>query len=114
GTSAFSRVIITPAPKTDLILDNTNAEVNFTGTWSTGTTAIGRYGADYRFVLGTNASSPASIATYRPFIPTNGFYDVFIYYAQGSNRSTNAPWQITWNGGSLMTNVNQTVNGGSW
>jgi hypothetical protein len=39
----------------DLVLDNTNAEVSYTGAWSTGTLATDRCLADYRFATATNS-----------------------------------------------------------
>jgi len=96
----------------DLILDNTNAGVSYNGSWSTGTTAAGRYQADYRFA--SSAASETASATYRPNIVNAGLYDVFIWYPQGANRATNAPWLISFLGGTTNVPVNQQINGGSW
>ena len=53
-------------------------------------------------------------ATYRPNFPNAGLYDVFIWYPQGGNRATNAPWTISFLGGSTNVLVNQQTNGGFW
>jgi len=95
----------------DLILDN--AQALYTGIWTLGTTAAGRYGADYRYIFTTDGPATAT-ATYRPVIDVAGSYDVFIWYPQGSNRATNAPWVVSYPGGSVTSLVNQTTGGGGW
>ncbi len=95
----------------DLVLDNTNAEASYTGAWSLGNSA-GRYLADYQFA--SCAASVTATATYRPNFPNAGLYDVYLWYSPGGNRATNAPWTISFFGGSTNVLVNQQVNGGSW
>jgi len=97
---------------TDLILDNTNAEVSFTASWSAGTSSADKYLGDYRFA--STAAGGALTATFRPAFANAGYYDVFIWYPQGSNRATNAPWSVFFDGGSTNVAVDQTGNGGGW
>lgn len=96
----------------DLALDNTNAEVNFTGSWTASASSADKYKADYRFASATAGAT--ATATYRPNFPNAGLYDVFLWYPQGSNRATNAPWTISFFGGSTNVLVNQQTNGGGW
>ena len=96
----------------DLILDNTNLAVSYTGTWTTGNSASDRYLSDYRYA--STAAGVTATATYRPDLPNAGLYDVSIWYSQGSNRATNAPWTISFFGGTTNVLVNQQVNGGGW
>lgn len=96
----------------DIILDNTNTEVVYTGSWTLGTTATGRYQADYRFA--SSAASATATATYRPNLPNAGLYDVSVWYPAGGNRATNSPWMIASLGGSTNVIVNQQINGGFW
>ena len=96
----------------DLIIDNTNPAVTLAGLWQTGTTSVDKFGPDYRFA--STAAGGQSNVFFRPFIYNPGFYDVFVWYPQGSNRATNAPWTIYFNGGSQNIAVDQTVNGGGW
>ncbi|PYJ02748.1 MAG: hypothetical protein DME25_15375, partial [Verrucomicrobia bacterium] len=113
ATSTDATLTVTlPGTNTDIILDNTNAEVTFVGAWQTGTSAAGHYGDDYRFASSTG--SGLSNATYRPYIAVAGNYDVYMWYPQGGNRATNAPWLISYNGGSTNVLVNQQINGGAW
>ena len=95
----------------DIILDNTNSQVSFYGTWQTGT-GSGKYGPDYRYATGSLQGS--SNALFVPNLPVDGKYDVFIWYKEGSDRATNAPWTIYWAGGTDTCYVNQQTNGAQW
>ncbi len=99
-------------PATDIILDNTNPAVTFNGVWQTGVSSTDKYGLDYRFA--STAVGGLSNVIYRPYISTPGYYDVFLYYPQGANRATNAPWSVIYDGGTTNVSVNQTANGGAW
>jgi hypothetical protein len=96
----------------DVILDNTNARVSFTGSWTAGNSSPDKYQVDYQFV--SSAAGVTATATYRPDFPNAGLYDVFIWYPQGANRVTNAPWKISFLGGTTNVAINQQVNGGAW
>ncbi|MFN7141815.1 MAG: carboxypeptidase regulatory-like domain-containing protein, partial [Limisphaerales bacterium] len=93
----------------DIIIDNPQAKV--TGSWSTGTIATDKYGDDYRF---RSQGSGANHLEYRPTILSNGTYAVYAWYPQGSNRATNAPYVINFDGGSATIRVDQRTNGGKW
>ena len=112
GQITSSNALLTVNFNVDIFLDNTNAEVAYVGTWTLGSSAAGRYLADYRYA--TAAAGGTATATYRPTIGVSGYYNVFIQYPQGSNRTTNAPWLISYQGGSTNVSVNQQVNGGGW
>jgi hypothetical protein len=96
----------------DIALDNTNAEVTYTGSWSTSTSATDKYKSDYRFA--SSAASVTATATFQPNFPNAGLYDIFEWHSIGSNRATNAPWTISFFGGSTNVLVNQQINGGGW
>ncbi len=95
---------------TDFIIDNPQA--TFTGSWSTGTSSVDKYGADYRFI-GTQVSETGT-AIWRPNIEEAGGYDVSCWYPAGANRTTAAPYIVYWNGGSQQVNMNQQSGGGAW
>ena len=96
----------------DLVLDNTNAEVIYTGSWTASNSGTDRYLADYRFA--TSAASVTATATFRPSFPNAGLYDVAVWHSASGNRASNAPWTISSLAGTTNVLVNQQVNGGGW
>ncbi len=106
----FSFVTNPQGVVSDLIIDNTNATVIGTN-WSTGTSSADKYGADYRF---DTQGAGANYLQYIPLIPEKGTYQVFAWYPQGANRTTNAPYVMDYNGGTQTIYVNQQTNGGQW
>ena len=93
----------------DIIIDNGSATV--VGTWSTGTLSADKFGSDYRYKAQGTGSS------YLQFIPnilTPGDYNVYEWHPQGSNRGTDTPHVIKYNGGTVTLLVNQQINGGQW
>lgn len=94
----------------ELILDNSRAVFN--GNWTTGVISVDKFGVDYRFAHVSN--SLTHTATYIPDIPATAKYDVYVWYPQGTNRSTNAPYLISYLNGTTTTNLNQQINGGGW
>ncbi len=95
----------------DVILDNDAA--TYSGAWSTGTNSVDKFGSDYRFATVATNTTTAS-ALYYPNVPGRAGYDVFVWYPQGGNRTTNALINIIYSGGNLAPRVNQQTNGGKW
>lgn len=93
----------------EVIVDNTAAVV--AGSWSAGTASTDKYGADYRF---KSQGTGSAYLAYTPNLQTAGFYEIYEWHPQGSNRTTNAPYVINYNGGAQTFYVNQKVNGGAW
>jgi uncharacterized lipoprotein YddW (UPF0748 family) len=110
GAVSNLNLTMIPSTTTEIIIDNPSA--TFTGTWSTGTSSTDKYGADYRYA--NAATTETATAIWRPTISTAGYYDVYVWYPQGSNRSAIAPYKVYWNGGSQTVPVNQQANGGKW
>jgi hypothetical protein len=92
-----------------IIVDNTAATV--VGPWLTGTSAVDKYGSNYRHI---GPGSGANHVEFRPVIQTPGNYRVYEFHPQGDNRTTGAPVQITFNGGTTNLWLNQQINGGTW
>ncbi len=108
GATAATTIAV-GTPPSDIIIDNPQATV--VGTWSTGTSAVDKYGTDYRYKSGAGG---ANYLQYTPGIPTSGHWQVFEWHSQGSNRTTNGRYTITYNGGSTTVQVNQQAGGGAW
>jgi hypothetical protein len=104
---------LNPGGGNDIIIDNVDAgySVN-SGSWSSGNSATGKYGADYRY-MGTAASASGE-SEWRPNIQTTGTYEVSVYYPQGTNRAPDAPFAIEHANGTSNYSVNQQINGGAW
>lgn len=96
-------------PPAEIIIDNTSTKFSCSATWATGTGA-GKYGADYRW---RSTQAISDMATWTPGV--SGTYDVYAWWAAGTNRSTAAPFRITKSDGTVaVVNVNQQINGGKW
>ena len=109
GSSANSAQASTTTFETDLLIDNKSAIV--IGSWSSGTASTDKYAADYRFKSG---GTGAAYLQFTPYVATTAVYEVYEWHSQGSNRATNAPHIITFNGGAQTNVINQQVNGGKW
>ncbi len=96
----------------DLVYDNTSSNFTVSGSWSTGTMATDKYGADYRWI----STNPSSTAYAQWFLnaPIDGAYDVYAWWSAGSNRSTQARYEIVHAMGTTAVVVNQQTNGGRW
>ncbi|MEU0567169.1 exo-alpha-sialidase [Nonomuraea sp. NPDC005983] len=102
-----------PADPPKGITDNDTA-LNFaiaSGTWATGTGATGYYGRNYRSHA---AGDGSSVARWSPEVPASGVYEVAVRYTADPNRASNAPYTVTYAGGSATVRVNQRANGGIW
>ena len=95
----------------DTIIDNLDSACSTYGTWWSGTVAPGKYGSDYFY---TTTLDPGRYATFAPSILTPGPYDVYIWYSQAWNRSTQAKWRVYYDGGMQEFTVNEQINGGKW
>lgn len=95
-----------------VVVDNVDAGFTVTGTWTTGTTAAGRYGNDYRVC----AVSPngASYANWVWQAPADGIYRVSVWWSQGGNRSADATYSVIIGSDEYPKIVNQQTMGGQW
>jgi hypothetical protein len=118
-TSTASQVVMAdavkatmfPAAAADIIVDNANAGFTASANWSTGTSAADKFGSDYRF-RGTAALS--DVAQFSYSAPSTRNYEVFAWWAQGSNRSAAAPYHVSTTSGNVVVNRNQQTGGGTW
>ncbi len=88
---------------TDVVVDNTDPGCTVTGSWTVGTAST-HVGSNYIWTTGcgsTRESRATAKMRWTPYL-TSGMYDIYVYYAAGSNRSTYTYWKIT-NAGSTIT-----------
>jgi hypothetical protein len=106
---------------TDIIIDNTDpgwTNNSPSGTWTVGSAAgVPRIGANYLYTAGTGGSSITRSCRWSPAIAAAGFYDVYVYYQIGQNRTAGATFKVFYNGGNVSSLQNQystTPNQGGW
>ncbi len=96
----------------EVIVDNEGPGWSIlSGSWTLTSSTPGYWGTNYRFA--TNGGAVREVE-WRPTLPAAGDYEVAVWYTQGANRATNAPFTVTYNGGSTTVPVNQQINGSTW
>ncbi len=88
-------------------------QATYYGVWTIATSASDKFSSSYKYASTTTGSDSAE-AVFRPNFTVPGYYDVYIWYSEGPNRSTDVPVLTTFQGGSVSTSINQTLPGGSW
>ena len=99
-----------PPPPSAIIVDNPSAGFAASSNWWTSTSQSDRFGTNYR-VRATGSVSDA--ATWNATLATRN-YEVFVWYSQGANRASEAPFLIYHRNGTAKKAVNQRINGGRW
>jgi len=94
-----------------LIVDNPDATVFTEGYWHRLSGCPDGYETDLRYKAEGDGTY---YVTYRPDLPVDGDYNVYAWWIHGSKRATNAPYTITYNGGSETVRVNQKATSGQW
>ncbi|PYJ08544.1 MAG: xanthan lyase [Verrucomicrobia bacterium] len=96
----------------NIILDQGNScYVTAVGTWTPGANT-GGWNGDY-WHDGASGKGSKSV-TYKPNLPTNGTYDVYLWWVEASNRATNTPVDVVHAAGTTRVLVNQKINGSVW
>ncbi|MDQ6630221.1 MAG: hypothetical protein M3Y82_00505 [Verrucomicrobiota bacterium] len=99
-----------PLPnENSIVIDNPAASI--VGSWSTGTMAVDKFGSDYRY---KSAGGGLGYLQYTPTIASAGNYQIYEWHSIGGNRTADAPYSITYNGGLANLVVNQQIEGGKW
>ncbi|WP_442506614.1 hypothetical protein SH528x_005468 [Novipirellula sp. SH528] len=89
-----------------ITLDNSDAtQVN---NWTVSTSTVGYVGPNYLY---TNAGGAGRLV-YTPTIPSDGSYEVFINYTDGSSRASNAAYEVVSQNGTSVVRVDQRTGGG--
>ena len=97
----------------EIIVDNDQGAPTYTETGAWTTSSLSGYnGGSYRYVLG--AGSTTATATWTPGFNVPGVYAVYAWFKPGSNRVTNAHYQVHHAGGVEDIVVSQEVHGSTW
>ena len=106
----------TPAATVEpnLIIDNSDGAPGFVtnGAWTSSTTNSGFIGSDY--LHEGNTGKGLKHVVFTPDIPAAGTYPVFLRWTSFTNRATNVPVTVNFNGGSQSLTINQRESGGTW
>ncbi|MCA9254070.1 MAG: family 10 glycosylhydrolase, partial [Phycisphaerales bacterium] len=95
------------------IVDNTDPGFSIlSGAWSTGSFGT-PWGADYRWALTTSGAASANVE-WRPTLNASGWYDVDVFFVDGTNRADDAPFTVHHATGSSPIFLDQQVGGASW
>lgn len=104
----------------EVVLDNDSPGVTFNGTWSNSTAAV-HYDEDYGAVADSVTYRFASIsatetatATYTPNIPSEGFYPIYTWVADGANRTNQLYRIVDSDGGVTEIRVDHRLVGKGW
>ncbi|HRK29910.1 MAG TPA: hypothetical protein PLD59_02440 [Tepidisphaeraceae bacterium] len=98
----------------EVVVDNGAA--TFSGSWSNGgsTPWYGTAGDAVRYRASTSATTETAVATYTPNIPQSGFYPVYTWALDGSNRATDQLYRVNHSGGSTEVKINHRWVGKGW
>jgi hypothetical protein len=106
---------------TEIVIDNTDpgwTNTSPSGSWTSGAAAgVPKIGTNYLYTAGTGGSSITRSCRWTPDIGIAGFYDVYVYYQIGANRTVGATYKVFYNGGNVSSLQNQystTPNQGGW
>jgi len=101
---------VTVSAGADIIIDDGDAGFTTTGSWAS-STGGDSYNGDY---VWASTGGTLSTARWTPTMPAAGNYQVFVWYRAGSNRASDAPYTVYYNGGNITIPVDQKVNSGQW
>lgn len=101
----------------EIVLDNPNSRVTWSGTWQNSTTSQ-YYGnasdsVSYRFAVTTTGAETA-VATYRPNILVPGFYPIYTWVLNSANRSSDQLYRINHPGGTNEVRIDHRKVGRGW
>jgi lysophospholipase L1-like esterase len=105
-------------PNPDIIIDNSDLAPAFatTGTWTTSTYAGAAPNTPNNgdSLHDGDTAKGTKTAVFTPVIPVAGTYPVSLRWVSASNRATNVPVTVNFNGGSQSFTINQRLSGGTW
>ena len=98
----------------EVVLDNDDPSVTWTGTWSNSTSTL-YYGnaGDIAYRFASLAASETATATYRPTIPEAGLYPVYTWVRHGSDRGDQL-YRIRHTGGESEVRLPHHMVGNGW
>lgn len=96
-----------------ILVDNSDPGCTFDTPWATSVYVAGYVGDNYT-QDGNTGADPNKWAKWTPTLPEAGRYKVYMNWAEGGGRPTNAPVEIHHADSISHTTIDQTKNGGVW
>lgn len=98
-----------------LVDDRDSGTTAAQGSWpASGNTAFTQYAVNQDYLYNKDII-PGDTYTWQPNLPEDGDYQVEAHYVPASDRATNAPYTVTYSGGSKTYSVDQRAgSGGVW
>ncbi len=93
---------------------NNTSNLLVTGAWTVGANAGGWPLPNGTYWHDGNIGKGAKSVRFSPNLPTNGYYDVYIWWVYASNRATNTPVDINSASNTSTVLIDQTVNCTNW
>jgi hypothetical protein len=106
GTNQVNVLVVDPE---ELVLDNADAQ--YVGAWPLITDNPCTYQGDFQW---NDPGTGTDTATWIPEVVNTGLYEVYARWHALSNRATDAPYTIHYDGGSETVDVDQTAFGCQW
>ena len=104
-------------PMTELhIIDNMDAAFTVSGTWnvSIGTPFWGNTSDAAHYVYASTSLQETAVARWTPTFNEAGYYPVFVWFRDGTDRSTDALYRIVHKGGVSTITIDQNKTGKGW
>ncbi len=96
-----------------IILDENNSGATNSAGWVLGANA-GGWGNPTDYFHDNASGKGTKWVTYTPSLPTNGTYEVYLWWVESSNRATNTPVDVIHPAGTNRVLVNQKLTSGGW
>ncbi len=100
----------------EIVIDNDDAAVTYTGTWSTSTSTKhyeGSYASGVSYRYATTSPTETAVARYTPTITETGFYPVYCFALASTNRALQT-YRIGHSGGISEVAVDHREVGNGW
>lgn len=94
-----------------IVVDNEDPGFSESGSWFVSSNP-GFYGSNSLYAYTTSTNPP--VATWSAALPADGNYRIAVRFVASTNRATNAPYTVSFAGGTETVPVNQTTNNGTW
>ncbi len=100
----------------EVVLDNDSPGVTFSAGWSNSTSPIfyGTAGDAVPYRFATTGTTETAVATYRPNLPQTGFYPVYTWVRDGTDRAADSLYRVNHSGGSTEVKIDHRLVGEGW